>query len=476
MGGFEQYEEFDGIGLAECVRRGDTTPEELLDAALARADARNPDLNAIVRPMAEEARAAIAAGLPDGPYRGVPFLLKDLHATYAGVPTSNGSAFFADSIADHDTELVARYKRAGLVIFGKTNTPELGLSPSTEPRLFGPARNPWNLDHTTGGSSGGAAAAVAARIVPAAHASDGGGSIRIPASCCGLLGLKPTRGRTPMGPDAGEGWSGMSSQHVVSLTVRDTAALLDATHGPATGDPYACPPPERPFLDELGAPPGSLRVALALAPAGGIALDPECERAARDAARLCEELGHRVEEALPPVDPDALRQSTSVIIGANVHATLAARAKQVGHEAGPEDVELITQTLARLGQNASASDYAAAVKTIHLIGRGVGGFFEEFDVLLTPMLARPPVKIGVLDMMTQDIPSYLEALGSFTGYSQLLNATGQPAMSVPLSHSEAGLPIGVHFAGRFGDEATLLRLAAQLEQARPWIDRRPPLS
>ena len=475
MGGFAEYERYDGVELAELVREREVTAAEVLDAAIERAEARNGALNAIVLPMYEQARVALERGLPEGPYTGVPFLLKDLHAQYAGVPTTHGCSLFAKAVADRDTELVARYKRAGLAIFGKTNTPELGLSTSTEPRLFGPARNPWSLEHTTGGSSGGAAAAVAARIVPAAHASDGGGSIRIPASCCGVFGLKPTRGRIPMGPVVGEGWSGMSAQHVVSLTVRDSAALLDATHGPETGDPYAAPPAARSFLSEVGADPGRLRIALAIEPASGVAVDPECARAARDAAALCEELGHDVTEAAPEVDAQLLRESATVIIGANVHSLLAARAKELGRELEQGDVEGVTWTLAQMGVNASASDYATAVKGIHGIGRTVGPFFDDFDVILTPMLARPPIELGVLDMMTSDLAAYLEALGAFTAYSQLFNATGQPAMSVPLHETPSGLPVGIHFAGRFGDEATLFRLAAQLEQARPWRDRLPPL-
>jgi amidase/6-aminohexanoate-cyclic-dimer hydrolase len=476
MGGFAEYENYDALGLAELVRRRETTPAELLDAAIERAEARNPALNAIVRPMYEEARAAIAAGLPEGPLQGVPFLLKDLHALYEGVPTTNGCGLFRDAVADHDSELVSRYKRAGLVIFGKTNTPELGLSVSTEPRLFGPCRNPWNLDYTTGGSSGGAGAVTAARIVPAAHASDGGGSIRIPASCCGLFGLKPTRGRVPMGPDSGEGWSGMSAQHVVSLSVRDSAALLDATHGPAPGDPYAAPPPARPFLEEVGAAPGRLRIALDIEPPSGVPVDPECERAVRNAAALCESLGHDVREAKLPVDADVLRGATGVLIGANVKMVLDARAAQLGQALAQDQVESITWMLVQIAQNAGAADYAAAVRAIHGVGRTIGNFFEDVDVVLTPMLARPPIEIGVLDMMSTDVEAYMNALGSFTAYSQLFNATGQPAMSVPLHWTAGNLPVGIHFAGRFGDEATLFRLAAQLEQAQPWTKRLPPLT
>ena len=474
MGGFAEYEAFDGLGLAELVRKKETSAEELLDAAIERAEARNPALNAIVLPMYEQARAAIAAGLPDGPFRGVPFLMKDLHASCEGVPTTHGCGLWKDAVADHDTQIVSQYRRAGLVIFGKTNTPELGLSTSTEPRLFGATRNPWNHAYSSGGSSGGSSSAVAARILPAAHASDGGGSIRIPASCCGLFGLKPTRGRNPMGPDSGEGWSGMSAQHIVSLSVRDSAALLDATHGPQVGDPYSAPAPARPYLAEVGADPGRLRIALAITPPSGIPVAAECEQAARDAAQLCRDLGHDVEEAPPPVDAAALREATSVLIAGNVSAMLQARAAELGRELRQDDVESITWTLHQLGANATAAQYAAAVKTIHRIGREVGQFFTDYDVLVTPMMAVEPPRIGVLDMMTSDMAAYLEALSATTAWSQLFNATGQPAMSVPLHWSAAGLPVGVHFAASFGEEATLLRVAGQLEQARPWFERRPP--
>ena len=467
------YEDYDGLGLAALVRNGEVRAEELLDAAVERLHSRNPQLNAVVLEMIDEARTAIAAGLPDGPFRGVPFLLKDLHAKAKGVPTTNGSALFEDDVAEYDTELVTRYRRAGFVIFGKTNTPEFGLSVSTEPRLFGACHNPWNLDVTSGGSSGGAAAAVAARILPVAHASDGGGSIRIPASCCGLFGLKPSRGRTPMGPDYGEGWSGMSAQHVVSVTVRDSAAVLDATHGAAVGDPYFAGHQENSFLSEVERAPDRLRIAIAPDSFTGVPVDPECAAAATDVARLCEALGHDVSEEQPNVDALLLRHSTMTIIAANTHLAVTQRAAQLGREAKEQDLEPLAWNVVQMGAGASATDYAKAIRGIHSLGREMGRFFERYDVLITPTVAQPPIPLGILDMCTSYTAAYIEALASFTPYTQLFNATGQPAMSVPLAQSRSGLPIGIHFAGRLGDEATLLRLAGQLEIARPWRDKLP---
>src|SRR6266545_165970 len=371
----EEFESFDGLGLAGLVRRGDVSPAELLDAAVSRVEARNPELNAVVTRLYDQARAAIAAGLANGPFTGVPYLLKDLGAHYAGTVTSFGSALFKDFVLDHDSEITARLRRAGLVIFGKTNTPEMGLAASAEPRLFGTTRNPWKLGHSAGGSSGGSAAAVAAGMVPMAHATDGGGSIRIPASCCGLFGLKPTRARTPMGPDAGEGWGGASVGHAVTRTVRDSAALLDATSGPDVGDPYSAPPPTRPFLDEVGRDPGRLRIALTTRPWNGQDVDPECAEAARAAARLCERLGHRVEEARPDVDAGALGAASRIVVSANIRATLEARAAALGRELGPADVERITWARAAEGRASTAADYARSIGVMHRAGRVVARFF-----------------------------------------------------------------------------------------------------
>jgi amidase len=470
----EEFESFDGLGLAELVRRRDASPAELLDAAVSRVEARNPELNAVVTRMYDQARAAIAEGLPAGPFTGVPYLLKDLGAHYSGAVTSFGSTLFKDFVVDHDSEITARLRRAGLVIFGKTNTPELGLAASTEPRLFGPTRNPWNPAHSSGGSSGGSAAAVAAGMVPMAHATDGGGSIRIPASCCGLFGLKPTRARNPMGPDAGEGWGGASVGHAVTRTVRDSAALLDATSGPDVGDPYWAPPPARPFLDEVGRDPGRLRIALTTRPWNGQPVDAECAAAAVAAAGLCEKLGHHVEEATPEVDANLLGQATLIIISANIRAALEARAAVLGRELAPGDVERLTWARAMDGHTARAADYARSIGVIHRTGRVVARFFTRYDILLSPTMCRPPYPLGVLDLMTEDVERYTQAILGAIGFTSLFNSAGCPAMSVPLSWSRAGLPIGVQFAAPFGDEATLFRLGAQLETAQPWATRRPP--
>lgn len=474
MSGMIDFEAFDGLGLAELVRKRDVTALELLTEAVERVERHDPHLNAVVCRFEGKARAAIMAGLPDGPFSGVPFLLKDLGAHYAGEPTTSGSRFFADYVPGHDSEVTRRYKAAGLVCFGKTNTPEFGLSPTTEPALFGPTLNPWDTSRTAGGSSGGAAAAVAARMVPMAHASDGGGSIRIPAAMCGLFGLKPTRGRVPMGPDAGEGWGGLSTVHAVTHSVRDSAALLDVVEGADLGAPYWAPPKARPFLDEVGAPTGRLRIAFSTRPTTGVAVDPVCVRAAEDAARLCADLGHHVEEANPSVaDPVALGTAMRAIIGANVRATFDERAEALGRAPGPDDAERMTHAIIRNAEGVSAATYARAIRLVHATGRQVAQFFQTWDVLITPTLTMQPPRIGELSMMAEDMAGVSERIGALVGFTSLYNITGQPAMSVPLSWSEAGLPVGVQFVGRFGDEAGLIRLASQLEQARPWAQRRP---
>ena len=470
----EEFASFDGLGLAELVRGRHVSPSELLDAAVSQVEARNPELNAVVTKLYDHARFAIAAGLPDGPFTGVPYLLKDLGAHVSGAVTSFGTTLFKDFVVDHDSEITARLRRAGLVIFGKTNTPEMGLAASTEPRLFGPTRNPWKPSHSSGGSSGGSAAAVAAGMAPMAHATDGGGSIRIPASCCGLFGLKPTRARNPMGPDAGEGWGGASVGHAVTRTVRDSAALLDATSGPDIGDPYWAPPPARPFLEEVGRDPGRLRIAITTRPWNGQPVDAECAEAAVAAARLCERLGHHVDEATPDVDARALGDATLVIISANIRATLEARAAALGRELKPGDVERLTWARAVDGHTARAADYARSIGVVHRIGRVVARFFTRYDILLSPTMCQPPFPLGVLDLMTNDVERYTKAILGSIGFTSLFNSSGNPAMSVPLAWSRSGLPIGVQFAAPFGDEAMLFRLGAQLERAQPWSERRPP--
>jgi len=473
MGRFEEYESYDAVGLAELVRKGQVNPKEILDAAIALAEERNPRLNAIVVKMYDEAKAAVASGLPEGPFRGVPFLLKDLYTYCEGVRVTNGSRFFQDYVSDHDTELVARYKRSGLVIFGRTASPEFGLTSTTESLLHGNTLNPWNNEHTAGGSSGGSASAVASGILPAAHASDGGGSIRIPASCCGLFGLKPTRARVPMGPDVGEGWSGLSIMHAVTRSVRDSALLLDVSGGPDVGDPYWAPPPLRPFLEEIGVDPGRLRIALVTQAFNEAETHPDCEEASKGTAELCEELGHQVEETTLTVDAEELGVAIQVIVCANLRANLEERARVVGREFSPEDVEPVTYVMATEVESMNAGQYAAAIRVIHATGRQVGRFFENFDVLLTPTMATPPLKLGELALTQTDATVFVENLRKTVGYTQLMNVAGNPAMSVPLFWNKKGLPVGVQFAGRFGDEATLFRLASQLEKARPWTDRRP---
>ena len=471
----EQFERYDGLGLAELIRTKEATPEEVLAATLERIDGRNPAINAVVTRMDDHARAAIRAGLPDGPFKGVPYLLKDLGALYTGVVTSYGSGLFASNVPDHDSEIVARMKRAGLVIVGKSNTPEMGIAPSTEPRLFGPTRNPWNLGHSAGGSSGGAAAAVAAGMLPMAHATDGGGSIRIPASACGLFGLKPTRARNPMGPDAGEGWSGASIGHAVTWSVRDSAALLDATSGPDIGDPYWAPPPARLFLEEVGRDPGRLRIALTTTPWLAGPVDPECAEAVRGAAKLCASLGHHIEEARPQFDEAAWGQASRTIVVASLTFTLETRAAALGRPLSQDDVERITWERVQEARAFSAADYARAIHTVHRTGRAVARFLEQYDILLTPTMAKPPHPLGVLSLSNPDSAAFLAARTASVGFTALFNSSGHPAMSVPLAVSKSGLPLGVQFVARFGDEATLFRLASQLEAAQPWNDRRPPL-
>ncbi len=472
-GRFAEYESFDACGLAELVRTREVGAGELLEAAMARLEALNPALNAVCITLYDEALAAIDAGLPDGPLRGVPFLLKNLGGAYAGAPLTNGSRLYQGFVCDHDSELVARYKRAGLVIFGRTNTPELGLSYSTEPALHGPTRNPWNPGRIAGGSSGGAAAAVAAGMVPAAHASDGGGSIRVPASCCGVFGLKPTRGRSPAGPKAGEGWAGMSVNHAITRSVRDSAALLDAISGPDVGDPYWAPPPRRAFLDEVGADPGRLRIAVDPVPPNGAPVHADCRAALSAAAEICADLGHHVENAEPDYDREAVDEARIAVTRASLCADIAQREAELGRAVAPGELEPMTLALARMGDDVGGADYVAAVRKMHRLGRQVARFFLGHDVLLTPALAKPPLDLGVLDPTAGDADAYFGALTEFAAFPALSNVTGAPAMSVPLHWNGDGLPIGVQFVGRFGDEATLFRLAAQLEEAAPWAGRRP---
>jgi Asp-tRNA(Asn)/Glu-tRNA(Gln) amidotransferase A subunit family amidase len=474
MSTIPDYESYDAIGLAALIAKREVTPLEVLDEAITRAEKYNPVINAITLKLYDRARDATQTAT--GPFAGVPFLLKDLGAMLTGTVSSGSSKLFADAVADHDATIVTRYLAAGLTIFGRSASPELGLATSTEPAMFGPCRNPWNLDYSAGGSSGGAAASVAARILPVAHATDGGGSIRIPASACGLFGLKPTRARNPSGPDVGEGWGGQSVGHCVSISVRDSAALLDATSGPDVGDPYWAPRPAGPFLDELTRPPKLLRIALTTSAFNGEPVDPECRLAAEDAAKLCESLGHNVTLAGPVLDHAPVREAQRIIVAANIRALLANRAAALGRTLTADDVEPMTWSVADLARQYSAADYANAITRIHSVGRVVGQFFLDYDILLTPTMCAPPPRLGVVSPSNPDDEAYVTAINRGIGFTSLFNAAGNPAMSVPLHWTASGLPIGVQFVAPFGDEAALFRLAAQLEQAKPWKDRRPSMT
>jgi amidase len=468
-----EYDSYDALGLAELIAKKEITPIELLDAVRQNVEAINPRINAFNQLFFDKAEANITEGLPDGPFRGVPFALKDLGQHLRGTVTSAGSRVWKDDVADYDSTLVARYKRAGLVIFGKTTTPELGLTTSTESVLFGETHNPWDITRTSGGSSGGSAAAVAARILPAAHASDGGGSIRIPASCCGLFGLKPTRGRVPMGPDQFEGWNGFSVHHVVTISVRDCAALLDATAGAELGSPFFSPQPQQPFVKETLTAPKQLRVAVVIDPPGGTPLDPACKTAALEAAKLCESLGHLVEERKLPIEHEVMFEAFLTVINASTARTLADAAKTLGREVTEKDVETVTWVMNHQGRKIDAISYGRAILTAHQIGLAMARFLENYDVILSPTLAKPPVPLGVLSLSPANIQDFTKEITEFGPYTALYNVTGQPSMSVPLHWTTDGLPVGVMFSGRFGDEATLLRLAGQLEQAKPWAGRKP---
>jgi amidase len=496
MGGFKEYGQYDGLGLAELVRKKEVSAAEICEEAITRIECVNPALNAVVTPMYDLGRKAVQATLPDGPFAGVPFLLKDLLGDFAGVPQTMGSRACKNYIPARDSELVKRYKQAGLVILGKTNTPEFGLLGITEPELHGPTRNPWNPDHTPGGSSGGSAAAVASGMVPLASANDGGGSIRIPASCCGLFGLKLTRGRTPSGPEPGKTWHGAIAEHVVSRSVRDSAAILDATQGPDVGAPFIIQPPQQPYMQEIVQDPGRLRIAYDTQSPIDTEVHTECSRAVEHTVRLLENLGHDIEEARPDIDGQALAKSFLTMYFGEMAALVDDLESILGRKVKQSDVEPLTWTLSLMGRTYSAGHFVKALREWELAARVMGRFHETYDIYLTPTLAYPPVKIGELKpkpvelillkvINTLGLGGLLKASGvtdklavenlSKTPFTQLANFTGQPAMSVPLHWTPDNLPCGVQFVGRYGDEATLLRLAAQLEKAQPWFDKRPPI-
>ncbi|MFO1222560.1 MAG: amidase [Burkholderiaceae bacterium] len=499
----DEYDRHDATALGAMVRAGEVAPETLLECAERRIAAGNGTLNAVIAQYPKPARHALrsrrAAGHERaGVFAGVPVLVKDLLATVEGVPTWNGNRLLQRALpaAAHDSEFIRRLRATGALIIGKTATPEFGLTPYTEPELTGATRNPWDPARTPGGSSGGSAAAVAAGFVPLATGGDGGGSIRIPASCCGLFGLKPTRGRVPTGPDQGELWSGLAIEHALTRSVRDSAALLDAVAGADSGAPCAAPAQARPFVDEVRTPPGRLRIGVSTEPwLGRAPLHPDCLQAVQRSADLLRSLGHEVDESRLAIDRDAFALAFLQVLAANVRAEIEFIAATLRLRPRRRDFEAATWALSLLGRALSADELVNAQRTIQLAGRAIGRQFESIDVLLTPTLASPPPPIGSLQptpaerrqiavMNAVGSPALLRRAGAlqqlagkvfdFIPYTPVFNGTGQPAMSVPLHWNAAGLPIGVQFVGRFGDEATLLRLAGQLETAQPWFHRRPP--
>ena len=467
------YSRQDAISLAQLVRTGQVSAAELLEEAIERAVRQDQQLNFLAQEMFDYGRAKTASGLPEGPFTGVPFLEKDLNIHIAGFRSGQGSRLLNGFAADVTSELVKRHETAGLVIFGKTTTPEFGLTGTTESIAEGATRNPWNLAYSSGGSSGGASAAVASGSIPMAHASDGGGSIRIPASACGLFGLKPSRGRIPLGPGRTEGWGGMSTNGAVSRTVRDTAALLDATHGPEPGSRYVAPNPSGTFLSQVNKAPGNLRIALMLDLISGTPVDGEVIEATRRVARLCEDLGHFVEEASLELDAAQLGEASFAIVATGLVNMIDARAAEAGVVVGPDVLEPVTLELYNLGKNLPGTAVAAGHSVHQKAAITVAEFMSDYDVILSPVMATPPALLGRLSLDNSDFAAFGEASGAFIPFTSIFNITGQPSMSVPLSMSSAGLPIGAMFSGRYGDEAQLLRLAGQLERAEPWFHRTP---
>jgi amidase len=472
-----EYVRYDGLGLAELVRRGEVTPKELKDAALEGIAQVNPKLNAVHSVLANHAQKEIDAGLHDGPFQGVPFLIKDLVLHAAGIPVNSGSRLLQGLIFPHDTELMARFRKAGLVLVGTTTTPELGYNCTAEAVFYGPTHNPWNTGRSPGGSSGGSGAAVAARIVPLAHGNDGGGSIRIPSSCCGIFGLKPTRGRTPLGPDSGEAIHGLGIDFALTRSVRDAAALMDAVAGPDPGAPNWAEPPSRLFLEEVSTPPRRLRIAWTAKPASGVPVDREVVDALHGTVKLCEELGHELVEAAPTYDVEGFMAATVCIWSANVAHIIEAGAAAVGRTPSEQNLEATSWATYRYGNSLKASELLQALDVYARVSRMVGQFFQNYDLLLTPTIAHLPAPLGELNANAPGVTAeqWTMQLFTYTPFTLLYNVTGQPAMSVPLAWSREGLPIGMQFAGRFAAEAKLFRLAAQLEQARPWKDKLPPV-
>ncbi len=473
--GFAAYEDHDATGLAALVRDGEVTADELLDAALSRIARHEPTLHALVHRFEDLARRAIVDGLPEGPFTGVPFVLKNTGFEMAGTVLSTGSNLFRDNVSARDGTLVARYKAAGLVILAKSNTPEFALSFTTEPAAFGPSRNPWNPELSPGGSSGGSTAAVAAGYVPMANTSDGAGSTRLPASHCGLFGFKPSRMVNPLGPAVVEAIAGMSTPHAASWSVRDNAALLDATAGPDIGDPYVSPPRAESYLAHVGRDPSPLRIGFTPDSPLGTPVDAQCRRVAQEAAELCEALGHHVEPCEAGYDAHALKAAWRVIVGVNVAAGVEARGKALGLAQPLDLLEPVNAEWVEEARRLPATAYLGAVNTLHQTARALGRFFQRFDVLLSPTAGELPPPLGRLAGAGKRLDAFYDAFWAHAPFTCAFNAAGFPAMSVPLGQSEEGLPVGAHFGAALGRDGMLFSLAGQLERARPWFGRRPRL-
>jgi amidase len=472
----DSYPNYDAVGLAELIRAREVSADEVIDAALTWIERLNPTLNAVVR-LCEEVARAQARDLPDGPLAGAPILLKDEYQFVVGVPTSFASRLAAPGIVlQTETELVRRWRRAGVLILGKSNLPEFGASVATEPLANGVTRNPWDLTRGVGGSSGGSGCAVASRMVPLGYANDGAGSIRIPASANGLFGLKPTRARVPCGPLVSELWNGLVIEHVLTRSVRDSAAMLDATHGADGGAPYVAPEPARPYLDELGRAPGRLRIAVSTRPPNfDVPVDAVCVEAVEKAAALCRDLGHEVVEDTPPFEGEAVGAAIGKLLAVHLAYGIADLEAQ-GRKAGPDNVEAAHWDLSRWGASLPATELLAILDLFAQQSRACAPFFQRYDAWLTPTLASLPPPHGTISTNAEDEHEYLRRFFGFVPFTPIANVTGNPAMSLPLHWTAAGMPVGAHFVGRFGDEGTLFRLAAQLEAACPWADRRPSLS
>ena len=482
--------DYDAIALGEMIQKGEIRATELLEITVKRIELLNSKLNAVINTMYDQAREiaenwdskTAEQKLSGNLFHGVPFLLKDLLAQYKGAPFHEGSSAVKGYVSKFDSELVKRQKASGLIVVGKTNTPEFGLLPTTEPALYGATVNPWDPSLTTGGSSGGSSAAVAAGIVPMAHGSDAGGSIRIPASFCGLFGLKPTRGRNPLGPHFGDIGGGLVHEHGLTRTVRDSAALLDATSGPDLGDPYYAPPKERPFIEEVKREVRRLKIGLLSSIPNGWSLEtqlhPDCENAVKDAAQLCETLGHIVEEVAPgDLSYPDLFKPFGKIFTCLTGQFISYWEKELGKKLAKEQLESITWTTYQAGLKRTGADYLGALESIQRFSRKLARWHDEagYDMILSPTVRIPPVKLGSFRSAPDDPMRWAKMSNSLSALTYIYNITGQPAMTVPLFWNEDKVPIGVQFAARFGDEATLFRLAAQLEKARPWVDKKPPI-